>query len=113
MTDAPDPGEETIAEHAVIARYRLTGEGFGGDWAAVRATERALREAVEAAGVGEFDGDEFGGGEVLLFAYGPDADALSEAMAPALRGLPLRPARVRLRYGAATDPDAAERVMDL
>lgn len=28
-------------------------------------------------GVGEVDGNEFGGGKVVIFAYGPDADALS------------------------------------
>lgn len=79
----------------------------------VREAQRALREALTAAGVGELDGNEFGGGEVVLFAYGPDADALFAAMAPALRRLPLRPAQVRLRYGSPSEPDVAERQVDL
>ncbi|WP_406159019.1 hypothetical protein [Streptomyces canus] len=35
-----------------------------------------MAAAVEEAGVGEVDGNEFGGGEVVLYAYGPDAQAL-------------------------------------
>lgn len=99
----------------MIARYRLTGDGFGepGDRAAVRAAQSLLREALEGAGAGEVDGNEFGGGEVTLFAYGPDADALFAVMEPAVRGLPLRPARVVLRYGSASESCAAERLVEL
>lgn len=62
--------------------------------------------AVEEALVGEVDGNEFGGGEAVVFAYGPDADALFEVMEPVLRGLPFRPAYVVLRRG----DDSASRV---
>ena len=115
MTDVLGVGDGEIAEQAVIARYRLTSEGFGsdGDWATVHEAERALHVAIEAAGVGELDGDEFGDGEAVLYAYGPDADALFGVMAPLLRSVPLRPAQVRLRYGPASDPDAVERVVEL
>ncbi|MFD6492383.1 hypothetical protein [Streptomyces sp. NPDC060188] len=117
MTQAADGGggAEGCAEQAVIARYRLTGDGFGepGDRAAVRAAQSLLREAIEGAGAGEFDGNEFGGGEVTLFAYGPDADVLFAVMEPAVRGLPLRPAQVVLRYGSAADPFVAERLVQL
>jgi hypothetical protein len=54
--------------------------------------------------VGEFDGNEFGGGRVTLYAYGPDADALFAVMARFLREHPLRPASVTLRYGEPSDP---------
>ncbi|WP_037767418.1 hypothetical protein [Streptomyces sp. 142MFCol3.1] len=115
MTYAADGGAEESVEHAVIARYRLTGDGFGepGDRAAVRAAQNLLTEAIERVGVGEFDGNEFGGGEVALFAYGPDADALFAVMEPVLRDLPFRPANVVLRYGSASDPSAAERRVEL
>ncbi|MGW4652717.1 hypothetical protein [Kitasatospora sp. NPDC004289] len=115
MVHAADGGADGNVEHAVIARYRLTGDGFGeaDDRTAVRAAQKLLTEVIERAGVGEFDGDEFGSGEVLLFAYGHDADALFAVMEPVLRGLPLRPASVVLRYGSASDRFAAERIVEL
>jgi hypothetical protein len=114
VTDAHRTGDPDI-EQAVIARYRLTGDGFGSasDWAMVREAQGVLRDAIKAADVGELDGNEFGGGEVVLYAYGPDADALYAAMAPGLRHLPLRPAQVTLRYGSASDRGVAERQVDL
>ncbi|MEU9781158.1 hypothetical protein AB0H92_09335 [Streptomyces phaeochromogenes] len=56
--------------------------------------------AVEEAGVGEVDGNEFGGGEAVVYAYGQDAEALFKVMEPTLRSLPLRPAHVVLRRGS-------------
>lgn len=50
---------------------------------------------------------------MVLFAYGPDADALFAVMAPVLRDLPFRPGNVVLRYGSASDPSAAERLVEL
>ncbi|MEU3791895.1 hypothetical protein AB0F07_19130 [Streptomyces fructofermentans] len=98
MHTVPGTGDD---EHAVIARFRLARDGFGdaGQRALVHRAGRAMSTAVEDAGVGEFDGDEFGGGEVVLYAYGPDADALFAVMEPVLRGLPFRPAHVLLRRG--------------
>lgn len=106
--------EDTV-EHAVIARYRLTGAGLGveADWTMVHETTSALRTAITAAGIGEFGGDELGGGEAVLYAYGSDADALFNVMEPALRQLPLRPGRVQLRYGSVQDPDVVERWIEL
>ncbi|MFE4599343.1 hypothetical protein ACFRKE_00625 [Kitasatospora indigofera] len=115
MTDEVDGAAEGCIEHAVIARYRLPGDGFGepGDRAVVRAAQNLLAEVIERAGVGELDGNEFGGGEVVLFSYGPDADALFAVMAPVLRDVPFRPASVVLRYGSASNPAAIERRVDL
>jgi hypothetical protein len=93
------PGDEE--EHAVIAHFRLSDDRFGSpaDRQVIYAAERTLTAAVEEAGVGEVDGDEFGGGEVVVYAYGADADALFAVMEPTLRGLPFRPAHVLLRRG--------------
>ncbi|MEW2083938.1 hypothetical protein [Streptomyces sp. NPDC005283] len=55
--------------------------------------------AAEEAGVGEDDGNEFGGGKAVVYAYGPDADTLFKVLEPTLRSLPFRPARVVLRRG--------------
>lgn len=103
------------AEHAVIARYRLAEEGFGGhsQRAAIRQAQELLISLIDRAGVGEFDGNEFGNGAVALYAYGPDADALYGVMAPVLRDLAFRPAHVVLRYGSAADTSVSERRIDL
>ena len=99
----------------MIARFRLSGDKYGdaSERAVIRDAQRLLAEAIARAGVGEFDGNEFGAGEAILYAYGPDADALFAVMAPTLRGLPFRPARVLLRYGSASAASVAERVVDL
>ncbi|MFD4598021.1 hypothetical protein ACFWPQ_08270 [Streptomyces sp. NPDC058464] len=97
--DLPEP--ET-AEEAVIAHYRLSDDQYGSraEREAVFDAERTMTAAVEEAGVGEVDGNEFGGGEAVLYAYGPDAEALFKVMEPTLRGLPFRPAHVVLRQGS-------------
>jgi hypothetical protein len=103
-----DDCDVSAPEQAVIAHFTLTGGTLGE--AAERATifdaEHAMAAAVQDAGVGQVDGDEFGGGEVVLYAYGPDARALYRIMEPTLRGLPFRPAYVVLRHGAARGPES-------
>ncbi|MFJ3671396.1 hypothetical protein ACIPSE_33530 [Streptomyces sp. NPDC090106] len=97
-----DLPESEAPEEAVIARYRLSDDAYGSpaEREAFFDAERTLSAAVEAAGVGDVDGNEFGAGEVVLYAYGPDAAALFKVMEPALRGLPFRPAHVVLRQGS-------------
>ncbi|MFI8363336.1 hypothetical protein ACIGD1_24590 [Streptomyces sp. NPDC085612] len=99
-------------EHAVIARFQLGGDDLGepNQWSLVFEAERSIGAAVAAAGVGEVDGNEFGGGEVVIFAYGPDADALYRVMEPGLRALPFRPAHVVLRYGEPVDDVVSKQV---
>ncbi|MER5820934.1 hypothetical protein [Streptomyces mirabilis] len=94
----PDSGDE---EHAVIAHFRLASDGFGDadQRERIYEAEQAMEEATEKAGVGEVDGNEFGGGEAAVYAYGPDADALFKVLEPTLRSLPFRPAHVILRRG--------------
>ncbi|WAU86110.1 hypothetical protein O1Q96_03260 [Streptomyces sp. Qhu-G9] len=95
---APDNGDE---EHAVIAHFRLAGDGFGDvdQRERVFTAEREMEAAAARACVGEIDGNEFGGGEAVVYAYGPDADALFRVLEPTLRSLPFRPAHVVLRRG--------------
>lgn len=99
-------------EHAVIARFQLGGDEFGepDQRSLVFEAERSIGAAVAAAGVGEVDGNEFGGGEVVIYAYGPDAEALFRVMEPGLRMLPFRPAHVVLRYGEPGDDVVSDRV---
>lgn len=99
----------------MIVRLALGEEHFGsvGAREVVRALEREIRAIVDGSGLGEFDGDEFGGGEAVLYLYGPDADRLYVAVEPALRAVSLRPVQVILRYGDAGDPAALERRLEI
>lgn len=101
-------------EHAVIVRYALSGSDFGTEEErnAVRALKKHLTVAIESAVAGQFDGDEFGGGAVVLYAYGPDATRLFAVMEPYLRAHPARPASAVLRFGEADDPAAREQRID-
>jgi len=103
------------AEHAVIAHFALSEDEFGtnAERETILALEDRLIEAIADVNAGEFDGDEFGAGEVVLYAYGPDADQLFNAMEPQLRAFTARPAFCILRYGEASDPAALERRIDL
>ncbi|MFD7706766.1 hypothetical protein [Streptomyces sp. NPDC059786] len=95
------PDSRKGEEQAVVAHLRLAGEQFGDadQRKLVYEAQRAMAAATEEADVGEVDGNEFGGGEAVVYAYGSDADALFEVMEPILRGLPFRPAHVVLRRG--------------
>ena len=113
-TKKADPASQ-VAEHSVIARYRLS-PGPGGtatDLTSVYALEDRLIEAIGAARAGEFDGPQFAEDELILCAYGPDADRLFAAMEPALRAFPARPGQVLLRYGGYADTDATEHLVQL
>jgi hypothetical protein len=109
------PAVAPTAEHAVIAHFTLSWEEFGTneEREAVFALEDRLIEAITDADVGEFDGNDFGAGEAVLYAYGPDADRLFDAMEPHLQAFEARPAFCILRYGEASDPAAHERRIDL
>jgi hypothetical protein len=51
----------------------------------IEALEDQLHSVIAAAGVGEFDGNEIGQGELTLYMYGPDAEKLFAVIAPVLR----------------------------
>ena len=74
--------------------------------------EDPLIEAIEDRGVGEFDGHDIAldeSGEVILYAYGPDADALHQVMKPILREVPPGEGWYAIkRYGEAGETDARE-----
>jgi hypothetical protein len=93
-------------QHAVIVHlYPDVGDDWGVDL-----VEDPLIEAIAEHGVGEFDGHDIaldGSGEVILYAYGPDADALWEVMEPILRAVPRKERSHAIkRYGQAGDPAA-------
>jgi hypothetical protein len=89
-----------MPEHSVQIIFPFKGT----DLSEVFKLEEALAAAIEESGAGELDGNEVGGDEVVLYMYGPDADALYEAMAPLLRASPLvEGGTVLRRYGPPED----------
>ncbi len=73
----------------------------------VATIEDLLTGVLAREGTGEFDGNEFGPGEVTLFMYGKDAERLFATVEPVLRSYPLcQGARVVVRRGG---PGAEER----
>lgn len=102
-----------VSDHAVIVHLRLSDAQFGSDADrdALYALEEQIEAAIEKAGAGEFDGNEVGQGEWVLYAYGPDADRLWQAVEPALRASPAaRGGWAVKRYG---EPGAREERVDL
>ena len=100
-----------MADHAVLIHLKLQHGEFGSteEREAIHALEDELSDAVEDAGVGEFDGDDFGNGESILYMYGPDADKLFDVIQTLLQRSPLtKGGYVIKRYGEAEDEDARE-----
>jgi len=74
-------------EHSVIVHLRLSDNEFGTteERDSIHGLTSELERRIDKAAVGEFDGDEFGGGECTLFMYGPDAERLFAAIEEPLR----------------------------
>jgi len=68
------------------------------------ALEDLLIAALETQPVGEYDGNEIGAGVATLFLYGPDADALFNAVFPILRtSFLVKDGQIVKRYGPPED----------
>jgi hypothetical protein len=102
-------------EHAVITYLPLSGDEFGTEEereAVFRLEERIERAAADIGG--EHDGNEFGEGQAILYTYGPDADALFDAVRGSLGDFPVREGAYAIkRYGRADDPEAAQQRVEL
>ena len=106
---------EPSDEQAVITHLPLSDDAHGAaeEREAIFELERKLTKAAAALG-GEHDGNEFGGGEAVLYTYGPDANALFEAVRSSHGDFPIRPGAFAVkRYGRAGDPDALEERVSL
>ena len=103
-------------EQAVIVHLRFQEDSFGSpkERDAISDLEDQLEQAIGTASVGEFDGDEFGGGRCVLYMYGPDADRLFATVEPILRATPVARGGFALkRYGEASDANATETKVNL
>src|ERR1044071_6456388 len=88
--DDDDDDGPPANEHDVVVHLRLGNPALGpaGERPALGRLADQLAAAVEDAGVGEYDGDEYGGGECLLFFAGRDAEAMFAVLQPLLRAHP-------------------------
>jgi hypothetical protein len=98
-------------EHAVIACLKITEDQLDlrREYDAVDKLTDEIARVIDENEVGEFDGEEVGGGLCVLYMYGPDADRLFEVVEPVLKAAPLtRGGFVIKRYGSASDANVAE-----
>lgn len=89
--DSPDDeGMPRSDERDLLVVLRLSNRQMGTneERAEIAMLADQLADAVETAGVGEYDGDEFGGGECILFFCGPDEMALLGFLRPLLQRSP-------------------------
>jgi hypothetical protein len=89
--------EKPKFEHAVVVHFSYGST----DLKPLFALEERLESAIAQAAVGEYDGNEVAtdGSDGYLYMYGPDADALLQAVKPILEGASfMRGAKARLRY---------------
>lgn len=90
--------DKSRTEHAVIISFDYGSSDLG----PLFELEEQLKEAIDAANAGEFDGNEIAlsGSDGSLFMYGPDADRLFEAVWPVLDSTAvIRNIKANLRYG--------------
>ncbi|GAA3967992.1 hypothetical protein GCM10023085_57980 [Actinomadura viridis] len=102
-------------EHAVFLKFTLTGDRYGTEpeREAIYALAHQLEEALEAAGEGQVDGNEFGQGAAQIYLYGPHAGTLFEAIRPVLQRAGLQPTEAVLRYGDVDDEGCRVEVVPL
>lgn len=80
----------------------------------MHALQDELERAVQEANAGILDGDEFGGGECVVYLYGPNAQVLWDAIEPVLEKRPFRKGSyATLRFGPADADDAPQERIDL
>jgi hypothetical protein len=96
------PQGTATGDHAVIVHFDYGST----DLTPLSALEEQLEEAINGAGVGEFDGNEVAvdGSDGSLYMYGPNADRLFETVRPVLeRSTAIRNAVATVRYGPPGD----------
>lgn len=87
-----------LSEQAVIVHFNYGST----DLKPLRSLEEALEKAIEAAGVGDFDGDEIAadGSDGYLYMYGANADDVFKVVLPILEQSPfMKGAQVTKVYG--------------
>lgn len=79
----------------------ITGEDFD----RMVVLSESLASAIESTEVGEFDGNEIGGGETVLFMYGRDAEQIFRTVEPILmKDESLHGTKAVIRWGGIGAP---------
>jgi hypothetical protein len=98
-------------EQAVIVHLKLYDSAFGSpeEREPIYTLEEQLDRAIQANAAGEFDGDEFGEGECVLFMYGEDANRIFRIIEPILKACPAaKDGYAIIQFGEARDPSTTE-----
>ena len=104
-----EPDDETddlhVPEQDLLVVFPLPGGDLGTPDEQQQIDELGdeLAELLAEQGLGEYDGDEYGGGECTMFFCGPDSQALVAALRPILRRHPLCRRGHFVRLVAAAD----------
>jgi hypothetical protein len=99
-------------EQSVVVHFDYGAQ----DWSTFFQWEQELRDAITAAKVGKYDGNELSvaGIDGSMYIYGPDADKLFAFVKPRLLAAPfLNNITVTLRYGDVMDPSARKTKIEL
>lgn len=99
---------------AVLVHLKLSDAKFGteDERSKITVLEDELTRNIAAAGVGEYDGNEVGGGEYTLYAYGPDARRLADVVRPSvLKRMTAPGSYLIIRSGPPGAPEAREEVV--
>ena len=111
--DGSSSGSKSAAPEEAVFVY-LDGTGLPQDVYDnhdLATLEDQLIQVIEARGLGTFDGNEFGPDEVVLYMYGPSAEALYAGIREILENYPLcQNGRVVIRSGG---PGSAERTVEI
>ena len=86
-----DDLEDREDEQDLLLCFRLSNRQMGtnSERRDIEVFADQLDAAVRAAEVGEYDGDELGGGECTLFFCGPDIDKLLAVLLPLVKRSPV------------------------
>jgi len=92
-TNDPEPADDLAEaeELDLLVVLKLSNRMMGvqSERQEIEAFAAQLEDAVTEAGVGEYDGDELGGGECILFFCGPDIERLIAVLHPMLKRSPM------------------------
>jgi len=91
MRPDPEADPEAAEEQDLLVVLRLSNRQMGTaqERMDIEAFADRLDAAIREAEVGEYDGDEIGGGECILFFCGPDVDAMLRVLQPLLKREPM------------------------
>ena len=106
-----DAGPEADPEQDLLVVLKLSNRQMGTaqERLDIEAFAASLETAVVEAKVGEYDGDEIGGGECTLFFCTADVDRLLAVLQPLLRRSPLCRGGHLVRMVATADGGMASR----